>query len=371
MRRPVVHQAKWLFLGLLKTTASALATTASGGSKNSMMMYATAAATTTTILQQPSPLSQPHVTELPSVQRANKSQHDAVAGNHQLIQLRLARAADVSSIASCNVETLPENYNDQFYLHHLSEWPDLAIVAVVEKKQQQQSSSEASQQQQRPLHSNYEPQNRLARHFQTRFSFLPPPLNKPSAAAAEKASSASSSCTVVAYLLGKVCPQQQQYLHHNAAERLLINDRYDDYDSRSSDPVMVGHVSSLAVLSDFRRRGLADAMLEQFHAHLKQQHGGGATVASTGLHVRCSNTAAVQLYEKAGYTPAVSIPAYYEDGEDAYYMQKMLSSSATDFPGTNLLRDTSQFQLPRVVGVVLDENYCDDDDIPELLSGSL
>ena len=32
---------------------------------------------------------------------------------------------------------------------------------------------------------------------------------------------------------------------------------------------------------------------------------------------------AVQLYETLGYIPAVTIPAYYEDGENAYYMQKM------------------------------------------------
>jgi ribosomal protein S18 acetylase RimI-like enzyme len=354
MRRPVVHQAKWLFLGLLKTTASALATTSSGGvskaaASSSMMLYstATAASTATTPFQQP---QQQHL-ERTTLQQPQRSKASS-SQQQQLIQLRLARATDVASIAACNVDSLPENYNDHFYLHHLSEWPDLAIVAVVE----QQPDAAVPSSQQRPLHSNYQP----LRHFSSRFSFLPRTTPSPDTDASLLSESSSSSSTVVAYLLGKVCPQKHQY-HHHAVERLLGGHRLND-----SDPVTVGHVSSLAVLAEFRRRGLAESMLEQFHAHL--EHHRSATTSScypvttTGLHVRCSNKAAVRLYEKAGYRPAVSIPAYYEDGEDAYYMQKVLSADSTA---------ASALKLPRTVwGVtILDEQQ--EDDVPELLTGSM
>jgi ribosomal-protein-alanine N-acetyltransferase len=38
------------------------------------------------------------------------------------------------------------------------------------------------------------------------------------------------------------------------------------------------------------------------------------------LEVRCSNTAAVKLYEKLGFTIQQRLKTYYRDGEDAYLM---------------------------------------------------
>jgi len=40
----------------------------------------------------------------------------------------MARRSDVPSIQRCNLATLPENYNSNFYLHHLRSWPELALV---------------------------------------------------------------------------------------------------------------------------------------------------------------------------------------------------------------------------------------------------
>lgn len=343
-----------------------------------------------------------------------------------LLQLRLARASDVAHIAACNRHALPENYHDDFYRHHIAEWPDLAIVAELLVSPVPDGEAENTDPNANddggpapyprgaphtPLHSNYQPETshqpnnnsnnhpRSARHFRNRFSFLPAPKSAAAAAANVATTDAASSTVVVAYLLGKVCPQQPQYMHHQQQQRQPHQP--SGIRGLVAPPEMVGHVSSLAVLSHVRRRGLAAAMLRQFHAHLRRRHpppfGGGdgeAGVASTGLHVRCSNTAAVRLYEKLGYTPAVCIPAYYEDGEDAYYMQKLLRRRRQwvgddDDADDN---DALQWALPRVVGALQpprppreklhpqqhhhhhphdDEN--DDDDVPELLrlSGSM
>jgi len=49
-------------------------------------------------------------------------------------RVRVAKQADIPAIRNCNLETLPENYSDEFYRRHLSLWPRLAIVAEQEGK---------------------------------------------------------------------------------------------------------------------------------------------------------------------------------------------------------------------------------------------
>jgi peptide alpha-N-acetyltransferase len=184
------------------------------------------------------------------------------------IQLRLATRSDVSSIQRCNLECLPENYNSQFYCSHLRQWPDLALVAEHVEKE--------------PLKS-HPPQHRHP--FPT---FAPQPEPK-----------------IVAYVLGKV------------EARPCID--YDNPTSGEERVETLGHVTSLAVAKDFRRLGLAKAMMTQLHHHLQHQ-----SVSSCGLHVRTSNEAACRLYQEDGYEIARIIPSYYQDGEDAYFMRKGL-----------------------------------------------
>ena len=45
------------------------------------------------------------------------------------ITLRLARQRDVPSMQRCNLASLPENYNQQFFHNHMRTWPELTIVA--------------------------------------------------------------------------------------------------------------------------------------------------------------------------------------------------------------------------------------------------
>ncbi|CAM9698520.1 unnamed protein product [Choristocarpus tenellus] len=47
----------------------------------------------------------------------------------QNIYVRLARRGDIGAITKLNLKTLPENYTHQFYENHLANWPQLALVA--------------------------------------------------------------------------------------------------------------------------------------------------------------------------------------------------------------------------------------------------
>jgi len=61
--------------------------------------------------------------------------------------------------------------------------------------------------------------------------------------------------------------------------------------------------------------------MNQLHHHMKE----GYAAHDVGLHVRVSNSAAKNLYcGEQGYHVQEVIGSYYQDGEDAYFMQKEL-----------------------------------------------
>ncbi|KAI8826570.1 N-terminal acetyltransferase ARD1 [Fimicolochytrium jonesii] len=85
-----------------------------------------------------------------------------------------------------------------------------------------------------------------------------------------------------------------------------------------------GHITSLSVMRNWRRLGLAEklmsqaqkAMAEAFQAHY------------VSLHVRKSNRAALHLYRDTLKFEVHDLEkAYYADGEDAYAMRKNLRES--------------------------------------------
>ena len=83
--------------------------------------------------------------------------------------------------------------------------------------------------------------------------------------------------------------------------------------------VRKGHVVSIAVLLQGRRKGVAQALM---------------TAAMEGmlyykaklcyLEVRMTNDPGVSLYKKLGFEVSRTIKGYYSDGEDAYVMTKKL-----------------------------------------------
>jgi ribosomal-protein-alanine N-acetyltransferase len=83
--------------------------------------------------------------------------------------------------------------------------------------------------------------------------------------------------------------------------------------------VRKGHVVSIAVLPERRRKGIATALLAEAmegmrHYKAKQCY----------LEVRVTNEGGIALYKKMGFEVTRTIGGYYSDGEDAHVMNKKL-----------------------------------------------
>ncbi|KAI8923294.1 acyl-CoA N-acyltransferase [Entophlyctis helioformis] len=82
-----------------------------------------------------------------------------------------------------------------------------------------------------------------------------------------------------------------------------------------------GHITSLAVMRNWRRLGIAEKLMTQAQ---KAMHDNFSAKYVT-LHVRKSNRAALQLYrDTLQFTVRDIEKGYYADGEDAYAMRKNL-----------------------------------------------
>jgi ribosomal-protein-alanine N-acetyltransferase len=76
----------------------------------------------------------------------------------------------------------------------------------------------------------------------------------------------------------------------------------------------IAWISTLCVLPSYRRKGIASALLEDCEAQLE--------VPRIRLSVRVTNNAALQLYERSGYTRVGLWPKYYRDSVDAVVLEK-------------------------------------------------
>ncbi len=81
----------------------------------------------------------------------------------------------------------------------------------------------------------------------------------------------------------------------------------------------VGHILSIAVKKEFRRRGIGSLLLEEILKRLKRKN-----CKSVYLEVRVSNIPAISLYKKYGFICKGIIRKYYLDGEDAFLFKKDL-----------------------------------------------
>ena len=79
--------------------------------------------------------------------------------------------------------------------------------------------------------------------------------------------------------------------------------------------VKKGHVVSIAVLDEHRRKGFGSVLVNEAIKGVKT-----IQCSELYLEVRCSNNDAVRLYEKLGFSIIQRIKTYYRDGEDAYVM---------------------------------------------------
>lgn len=81
-----------------------------------------------------------------------------------------------------------------------------------------------------------------------------------------------------------------------------------------------GHIISIAVLPEYRRRGIGRALLAKALESMRMRN-----LEECILEVRVSNTAAINLYRKLGFETVSQIPFYYMDGEHAYLMRAKLT----------------------------------------------
>ena len=81
----------------------------------------------------------------------------------------------------------------------------------------------------------------------------------------------------------------------------------------------VARAYSITTAPEARGKGLGTMLMEAMAAASKRS---GCTAVR--LEVAKSNKVAITLYEKLGYARYLSLPSYYEDGQDAWRMQKLL-----------------------------------------------
>nr|MDO8110276.1 N-acetyltransferase [Candidatus Sigynarchaeota archaeon] len=86
-----------------------------------------------------------------------------------------------------------------------------------------------------------------------------------------------------------------------------------------------GHLVSIAVLKEYQGRKIGENMLIE---GMKQVKNYG--IDFYVLEVRLSNTIAISLYKKLKFIIEKTIPEYYRDGEDAYYMTLKVSNFEPD-----------------------------------------
>lgn len=83
--------------------------------------------------------------------------------------------------------------------------------------------------------------------------------------------------------------------------------------------VRKGHIVSIAVLPQARRKGAAKALI------IRALEGMTYYRAKQGfLEVRVTNEIAISLYKQLGFEITRTINGYYSDGEDAYVMTKKI-----------------------------------------------
>ena len=84
-----------------------------------------------------------------------------------------------------------------------------------------------------------------------------------------------------------------------------------------------GYIANIAVAPEHRRKGVADALIEELELRAREK-----SLAFMTLEVRESNTPAIGLYSKHGFTAVGVRRGYYEKPrEDALLMTKFFSAN--------------------------------------------
>ncbi|CCC70977.1 hypothetical protein NCAS_0G00900 [Naumovozyma castellii] len=186
------------------------------------------------------------------------------------INIRRATINDIICMQNANLHNLPENYMMKYYMYHILSWPEASFVATTTDigEPMDQSTEQLTLE-----------DNRIGKIK------LDPTYVAPN----EK---------LVGYVLVKM---------------------NDDPDQSNDAPN--GHITSLSVMRTYRRMGIAEKLMRQALFALREVY----KAEYVSLHVRQSNRAALHLYRDTLEFEVLSIESsYYQDGEDAYAMKKVL-----------------------------------------------
>jgi ribosomal protein S18 acetylase RimI-like enzyme len=85
------------------------------------------------------------------------------------------------------------------------------------------------------------------------------------------------------------------------------------------EPDHTGHVTTVGVAPEHRRRSLAKRLMAQVEEGFRRRN-----VRLVRLEVRSLNGAAQKLYQSLGYTITQKLPRYYSNGGDGLLMVKSL-----------------------------------------------
>lgn len=180
------------------------------------------------------------------------------------ITIRRATVDDIQAMQNANLNNLPENYSMKYYLYHLLSWPEASFVAVTTDVQLDEQDEDIDE------------------SVKADIQYVGGKFNE----------------KVVGYVLGKMAD-----------------------DDTEADKTPHGHITSLSVIRSYRRMGIAEKLMRQCLFTLCECFKG----EYVSLHVRESNRAALHLYRDTLQFEVLSVEkSYYQDGEDAYYMKKIL-----------------------------------------------
>lgn len=187
------------------------------------------------------------------------------------INIRRATIDDIICMQNANLHNLPENYMMKYYMYHILSWPELSFVATTTTNVSNDIDTEDQLSLVDPLNGN------------------DIKLDPTYVANGEK---------LVGYVLAKM----------------------NDDDQNNNEPLN-GHITSLSVMRTYRRMGIAEKLMRQALFALREVN----HAEYVSLHVRQSNKAALHLYRDTLEFEVLSIEKkYYQDGEDAYSMKKIL-----------------------------------------------
>lgn len=87
----------------------------------------------------------------------------------------------------------------------------------------------------------------------------------------------------------------------------------------SVSPEGIGHITTIGVAPEHRRRGLAARLLQHAETALRERG-----ISTAVLEVRVGNVSAQNLYRACGYAVTQKVYQYYTNGEDCFIMVKPL-----------------------------------------------